>query len=89
MKFSDEGDRLGRLSLVLFDRFDNWSFLARFYSAYYVCVCAWRHPAQECLNPLLFASQVGKETGDIEFSMVSFTLNLLVSSLSSSQIAHW
>jgi hypothetical protein len=71
VNLNEEGSRIGQISFKLFERFNHRSFLARFYAAYYVSVFTRTNAAQECLHPLRFASKVGKETGDIEFSMVS------------------
>jgi hypothetical protein len=66
----ENGNRFGKLSFVLYERFRNRNFLARFYVFYYEGVHGWIHPVQECVKPLMHAHKVGLETGDNEFAMV-------------------
>jgi predicted ATPase len=64
------GNRFGKLSFTLYDRFKNRNFLARFYAVYYDGVHSWMYPVQESIKPLMYAHKVGLETGDNEFAMV-------------------
>ena len=64
------GYEYGQIGLELNERFSNRSFLARFYAIYYGHVHPRLNPIQESVAPLMYAHQVGLETGDNEFSMV-------------------
>jgi hypothetical protein len=67
----DEGYKLGQVARAVFDRFQNRSFLTRFYSVYYLGVHCWKHPLSEFIEEIKHIHHVGLETGDIEFAMVS------------------
>ena len=66
-----EGNRFGQIAVALHEKFQNKYFLPRFYACYYRGVHAWTKPMAECVEPLLYAYQVGFETGDIEHALVS------------------
>jgi hypothetical protein len=68
---TDEGHRLGNISRILFERFPNRNFLPRFYVAYYSYVHPRTNPIDECMQQLVYAQQVGLQTGDNECAMVS------------------
>lgn len=69
-----EGYRYGDLSMLIYERFQAKSWLARLFTAYYGSIHAWRRPISEALVPLQLAHRVGLETGDIEFAMISFSV---------------
>lgn len=66
----DEGYRVGKLGLAVFNRFQNKAFLARFSAMYYECIHFWKEPFQDCIAPLKKAYRVGMQTGDIECALL-------------------
>ena len=69
-----EGFRIGQLGVTMQERFHNRYFLARFNATYYTSAHCWTRPFHECVQPLLLAYNVGFETGDVEFALVSIFL---------------
>lgn len=67
-----EGYQFGQMSISIFERFKAKVWLVRLSAAYYGCVHPWRKPLKDVLAPLKHAYRLGLETGDLEFSMLSF-----------------
>jgi hypothetical protein len=71
----DYGCTIGTIGLLLFNKFENRNFVARFNGFYYCYINAWKEPAYALIEPLLYGYQVGLETGDNEFSLVRFLID--------------
>ena len=64
----DAGYRSGNLALKLLNKFNATSLKCRVNELFYGFVIHWKEPAKKALVPLLSASQIGLETGDIEYA---------------------
>ncbi len=66
-----EGYRFGQFALRLMDKLSAHRFYTKVYFIYYGMVQPWNAHPQVTLAPLLEVSQVGLETGDIEFAALA------------------
>jgi len=64
----DAGYQSGNLALKLLNKFNATSLKCRVNELFYGFVIHWKEPAKKALVPLLSASQIGLETGDIEYA---------------------
>lgn len=67
----DVAIRLGRLSVIMLDKFQSREWIPRVYSACYGLCFSYCDPMRDNLKPLLVSHRVGLVSGDIEFSAVS------------------
>mmetsp|Transcript_16747 Transcript_16747/g.24263 ORF Transcript_16747/g.24263 Transcript_16747/m.24263 type:complete len:359 (+) Transcript_16747:2-1078(+) len=68
------GTKFGELALELLHRFQPREWLARVYCGIYGLINPWSKPERSCCAPLSLAYNVGLETGDIQYAMLSAQL---------------
>jgi hypothetical protein len=70
MGWVHDGYQFGQVARSVFERFQNRSFLPRFYLTYYLGAHSYKHPVSEWIEQIKYAHLVGLETGDNEFATV-------------------
>ncbi|MCP4601217.1 MAG: serine/threonine-protein kinase PknK [Proteobacteria bacterium] len=67
----DEGYRFSQIALKMLDKYKARGTASKVEMIAAVCVMHWKRHLKESLSPLLSATQVGLETGDIEYASYS------------------
>ena len=62
----DEGYRLGRVGMTMYEKFNIKVWFAPLAIMYYLGVHSFKHKIMSIVEPLQYAAQVGEETGNIE-----------------------
>ena len=66
--------RFGELALELIETLEVPEYVPRVYAIYYACIHPWKYPISESFEHLIYAHQIGLQTGDIEFSYMCASL---------------
>ena len=74
-----EGSRYAYLALEMLERFDAREWQSRVHAAVYGCVLPWNEPLTKCVNELERGSNIGMDTGDLEFG--SFCAHIKIQTL--------
>ncbi|WP_437502471.1 trifunctional serine/threonine-protein kinase/ATP-binding protein/sensor histidine kinase [Sorangium sp. So ce1099] len=69
----DEGFEFGRLALDLVQQFGAVELESKIYASVYVFIHHWKRHLRETIDPLLHATQMGLQTGDVSYASYSTT----------------
>jgi predicted ATPase len=69
--------RYGTLAEKFLSRFGAKEYAPRVHAAFFGCICAWRRPVKEVVQPLLDGYKIGMQTGDLDGAFMCANLYCL------------
>jgi len=64
----EAADKFGKLALQSLEKHGSTEYLPRVYAAYYGMIQSWKHDIKDSLEPLMYAYNVGLQSGDYEYA---------------------